>query len=768
MGLNLASQTAFTGENAEPQASKKAPPSPEEIAAHFPQFSILECLGRGGMGVVYKAVQKSLDRVVALKILAPEREKDPQFASRFAREAKTLAQLSHPNIVTVHDFGEVDGMCYLVMEFVDGMNLRQLLRDQKLTPQEALAIVPPVCEALQYAHNRGVVHRDIKPENLLLDKQGRIKIADFGIAKLMDAQPNTGQDRLNKQQPVLSDPSPASLTDATKVVGTPTYMAPEQESDPARVDHRADIYSLGVVLYEMLTGELPSGKFQSPSSRRLQVDVRIDEIVLRALEKEPDRRYQSATQFKTQVETMTPMASGSDAIAASAQKSDGVLAQPAAKAPKLPSRSFYAAGITSFVVWLLVTLSVQLVAFLQPATYVGISRINIESVDPGKINLFKYDPYFSQTVMEVIHSTAVLGRVVEQLNLNKRWAEQLGSGESLDTYKAIEILERRITLSQEKDTSLISIHASSKDPKEAAELANSIAESYRFCWEQTGKLAKTNEYNSQGNGIRHKVEIVDRAEVPQRPSKPNVPLIIELGTLGGGLAGLLAGCCVLLMAARRNPGYSRRFFSQPSSIALILFSIIILFTAIGYGWNRVKSLGTDNAQNALIKRNTTFGPVIECVVNDLANKQGNDAIQLSSGHLFSLPFEEKRFYAGAKSLAERHQWLEKSGADLLVDWVNNGQLQIAPGCKLAAFYGDFWFVATSEGLSKAVNREVNGVGTRTGTSERYYYISSNPDFPITVVFETHDKRLGILQITGSNENPRGLRIRYKLLNPDRK
>jgi len=264
------------------------PPRVEEIAQHFPQFEILDCLGRGGMGVVYKARQRSLDRVVALKILAPEKEKAPQFAERFSREARTLAKLNHPNIVTVHDFGETNGMFYLVMEFVDGVNLRQLLRDRRLAPEEALGIVPPVCQALQYAHDQGIVHRDIKPENLLLDKQGRVKIADFGIAKILGrSEPGAGETR--------------------EVLGTPQYMAPEQVQQPQRVDHRADIYSLGIVLYEMLTGELPATKLQPPS-KKVQVDVRIDEIVLRALEKEPELRFQTATEFRTQVETVSTMA----------------------------------------------------------------------------------------------------------------------------------------------------------------------------------------------------------------------------------------------------------------------------------------------------------------------------------------------------------------------------------------------------------------------------------------------------------------------------
>ncbi len=252
-------------------------PSPEDIADKFPQFEILECLGRGGMGVVYKARQKSLGRLVAIKILPPERVGEEKFADRFAREAELLAKLSHPNIVTVHDFGHADELFYIVMEFIDGVNLRYLLHDGKLEPKQALAIIPPICEALQYAHDKGIVHRDIKPENLLLDRDGRIKIADFGIAALIGASGESS--------------------------GTPPYMAPEQSGGNPGVDHRADIYALGVVLYEMLTGERPQKEVIAPS-KKVQIDVRIDEMVLRALEKEPERRYQTAGEFRTVVETM--------------------------------------------------------------------------------------------------------------------------------------------------------------------------------------------------------------------------------------------------------------------------------------------------------------------------------------------------------------------------------------------------------------------------------------------------------------------------------
>ncbi|HWB05874.1 MAG TPA: serine/threonine-protein kinase [Verrucomicrobiales bacterium] len=273
------------------EAGMAAPPAPEELAPWFPQLEILTCLGRGGMGVVYKARQKSLNRMVALKLLAPERADDPRFAERFAKEAQALAALNHPHIVGVYDFGEAGGFYFLLMEFVDGLNLRQLLKAKRLTPKEALSIVPPVCEALQCAHEHGIVHRDIKPENLLIDKTGTVKIADFGISKLIDSN----ADALHGS--VSAAPGEA----ATLQFGTPDYAAPEQREGGTPTDHRADIYSLGVVLYEMLTGERP-GKSIVPPSKRVQVDIRIDEIVLKALEETPDLRFATAAQFRTRVE----------------------------------------------------------------------------------------------------------------------------------------------------------------------------------------------------------------------------------------------------------------------------------------------------------------------------------------------------------------------------------------------------------------------------------------------------------------------------------
>ena len=349
----LETQTA-AGQGASAAAAADAvPPTPAELAAYFPDLDILELVGRGGMGVVYKARQKHLDRLVALKILAPSVGKDPAFAERFTREARALAMLSHPNIVAVHDFGQTDDLFYFLMEFVDGVSLRQLLDTGKLCAEEALAIVPQICDALQYAHDAGIVHRDIKPENILLDKQGRVKIADFGLAKLMGR-----------------DGGGLALTGAGQVMGTPHYMAPEQVERPQEVDHRADIYSLGVVFYQMLTGELPLGRF-APPSQKVQIDVRLDEVVLRALEKEPERRYQQASEMKTEVEIVSqaapvssPQPSTGAPVVSKPDRGSAASSQPA---PRLSRTAIIGAVWTPFCIALLAAFCVG-VYFLNNST----------------------------------------------------------------------------------------------------------------------------------------------------------------------------------------------------------------------------------------------------------------------------------------------------------------------------------------------------------------------------------------------------------------
>jgi serine/threonine protein kinase len=289
MAMNLATETQFTGEVG-PHGTEilKTAPTPEELAALFPQLEILELIGKGGMGAVYKARQKELDRIVALKILPPGIGETAGFAERFTREAKALAKLNHPNIVTLFEFGKVQSirssgresaqtspeneqsrltsdatgeLFYFLMEFVDGVNLRQLMSGERISPHEALAIVPQICDALQYAHDQGIVHRDIKPENILIDRRGRVKVADFGLAKLVGTERgsvsrSTSENESGQELSETQSKGEAAaghrlalhdLTEAGKIMGTPQYMEPEQKERPLEVDHRADNYALGVV-----------------------------------------------------------------------------------------------------------------------------------------------------------------------------------------------------------------------------------------------------------------------------------------------------------------------------------------------------------------------------------------------------------------------------------------------------------------------------------------------------------------------------------------
>jgi serine/threonine protein kinase len=277
-----------------PHAPEWEPPTAAELSAAFEGYTVESLIGRGGMGAVYKAVQNSLKRHVAIKLLPAElAQADAGFAARFQAEAETMATLDHANIVTIHDFGRTAaGHFFIVMEHVEGTDLHQLIRHGRLELAQALSVVSQVCGALEFAHGKGFIHRDIKPANILVKADGTVKVGDFGIAKMMSGTPG----------------GTAPETMATGTMGTPFYSAPEQMNG-GKVDHRADIYSLGVMLYEMLTGQLPAGHFQPPS-KKVPLDERVDGVVLRAMADDPDARYPTATAVRTDVEKIrTPSAS---------------------------------------------------------------------------------------------------------------------------------------------------------------------------------------------------------------------------------------------------------------------------------------------------------------------------------------------------------------------------------------------------------------------------------------------------------------------------
>ncbi len=250
----------------------------------FGRYSVQAQVGIGGMGTVYRGTQLSLGRPVAIKVLRVSDGYDFAFEDRFRREARAMATLNHPNIVAIYDYGHLGSeFLFFVMEFVDGTDLGEIMAQGRMTPQLALQLLPQICAGLEYAHTKGIVHRDIKPANVMLTRQGEVKIADFGLAK-----------------DVMRSASMA--TETHMVMGTPEYAAPEQFNAHREVDHRADIYALGVLMYQMLTGALPRGSWQPPSSLRPGVDPRLDGVVVRALMTDRQHRYQSVGDMRRMIE----------------------------------------------------------------------------------------------------------------------------------------------------------------------------------------------------------------------------------------------------------------------------------------------------------------------------------------------------------------------------------------------------------------------------------------------------------------------------------
>lgn len=257
------------------------PPSTAELDDLIPGYKFLEFIDRGGMGAVYKAVQKSLNRTVAVKLLPQVHRNKESFAERFKREAHALALLNHQHIIAVHDFGETpDGQMFYAMEFVAGKDLQHLLKSDPPEARQIIKIITQVCEALQFAHEHGIVHRDIKPANILIDERGNVKVADFGLAKVMG-------------------PQAVDYTATGMTIGTPDYIAPEALDQSRTIDHRADIYSLGVMIYELFTGHVPKGVWEPPSIRS-GADKGIDAVVSKAMQNNPEKRYQHVSDM-TQV-----------------------------------------------------------------------------------------------------------------------------------------------------------------------------------------------------------------------------------------------------------------------------------------------------------------------------------------------------------------------------------------------------------------------------------------------------------------------------------
>ncbi|MCB1097043.1 MAG: serine/threonine protein kinase [Verrucomicrobiae bacterium] len=264
------------------------PPTVNALAALFPELEVLDFIGRGGMSGIYEVRQKDLNRTVALKLSRSQETEDSILRERFIREARAIAGLNHPNIVTLFDFGFRTDHTYLLLELVKGGDVKRLLKSGNVPLDVISRILCQLCDALQYVHDQGIVHRDIKPGNILLDQAQNVKLADFGLVKL----PETASEAL-------------SLTVTGKMVGTPKYLAPEQVDNAAEVDHRADVFSVGVVFYQLLTDTLPIGRFEPPSELR-KVTSNLDAIAFKALARDPDQRYQRVSDMGADIMAALP------------------------------------------------------------------------------------------------------------------------------------------------------------------------------------------------------------------------------------------------------------------------------------------------------------------------------------------------------------------------------------------------------------------------------------------------------------------------------
>ena len=242
-------------------------------------YEIVEKIGEGGMAMVYKATQKSLNRPVAIKALHPRFCADASFIERFAAESGALATLSHANIITIIDRGSEGSVYFFVMEYVDGEDLDKKIVENRLTSADWKKVIASCRDALEYIHKRGVVHRDIKPSNILVNSDGQVKLGDFGIAHIV-----TGD-------------AVAEATGSGGPIGTTHYMAPEQANDSGNVDHRADIYSLAVAFYKMMARRMPVGEFAAPSEVNNEIPVAVDAVIFQAMAPNREDRYQSAAEF---------------------------------------------------------------------------------------------------------------------------------------------------------------------------------------------------------------------------------------------------------------------------------------------------------------------------------------------------------------------------------------------------------------------------------------------------------------------------------------
>jgi serine/threonine protein kinase len=319
-------------------------PKIEDLAPLFPGYEFEGLIATGGMGAVYRAVQRSLDRTVAIKVLPSEFSRDEMFCRNFEAEAKAMARLNHPNLIGVYDFGEAAGMLFIVMEYVPGRSLYEASHGKVVSPTEAARIVAAVCDGLTHAHENGILHRDIKPSNILLDQQSRPKIGDFGLARPVETKMQEGEE----------------------IFGTPHYTAPEVVQTPDQVGNRADIFSVGVMLHELLTGKLPASDTR-PASVISRCDPRFDAIIRRATQPLPEMRQASAAEIARELRSI--------ASSGGPRAGRGGTRPPMPARPQQPPRATGSAASSSSTTWVVIALLAAACGaayvFLQPKPVVA-------------------------------------------------------------------------------------------------------------------------------------------------------------------------------------------------------------------------------------------------------------------------------------------------------------------------------------------------------------------------------------------------------------
>jgi hypothetical protein len=711
--------------------------------------------------------------LVALKILPPQTATGTGFIERFNREARALAKLAHPNIVGVHEFGQVNGLPYFIMEYVDGLNLRELEHAGKLSPREALQIVPQICEALQFAHDEGIVHRDIKPENILLDKKGRVKIADFGIAKILGGAPDV------------------DLTQTKGTLGTPHYMAPEQMEKPASVDHRADIFSLGVVFYEMLTGELPLGKFGPPSSRKVEVDVRLDDVVLRALEKDPELRYQQAKQVKTAVDTIASAAAASpspttdtNTLAQEILSRDYVLdiRSCVQRGWKLVRSDFWpSVGITALLLALLgfassvggasiqhgpmghdsaeITSAFGIVVFgplMGGLMHYLLKKIRhekatIETVFVGFSSRFLH-LFLAGFVTTIVTWLGFICFLLPGIYVLVAWMFTLPLvvDKQLDFWSAMELSRQVVTKHWWKFGVFVFVLGVLAFVGVVALIVGMfvmtpvVLASMLYAYEDIfGGIPSAAVPTPLVTGPSGTL-VVPGAPKPSAPAAATWTLATKFGLAAVGLVAVFFVARLVLHSVARHRAMEWQAAQAPTSLSIPPEPLAPDTTSLPVPPHHVPPVPHPSFRPEL-----SFGPELRVDLTNLA------AVNLVSGQVQTLPESVTGMSRGPERDSAAGAWMESAGNDFA--YVGSYDGFYAMTRDLVALKRDIWESYTPGQLTQFLHDTGQDVTAKFGDSSPV----NNPT-NYTYGFRTRDGTLGLLQITASSENPSAATLRYKL------